>query len=243
MQGEVGDKLPGGSSPEAGPEDGPTPRSKQSFANRAEPLGGQGDVICGSKSDGDKGSSTTEKAKKDAVTHQEKQLGATGPEHSLENEEESLEVLLRPGNDPYEFDLYRYILGIIIFVHSIYIIGIGVAMAIAPNVQTFLYASTPFVLEASVKVREAVLLSKRRYQHYSSRKSAKKDIERSLQRIRRNMSNPLLTQGTAPLQHTIVSYPRYESTTRYHTSPPRETYRDTSSFATFTPQTRQLAHY
>jgi hypothetical protein len=59
-----------------------------------------------------------------------------------------LEVLLW---DPYQIGGYRHLSVILAFLSSIYIIGIGVTMAITPNVRTLVYTSIPLVPEASVK--------------------------------------------------------------------------------------------
>jgi hypothetical protein len=82
--------------------------------------------------------------------------------------------------DPYQVGGYKHLLGIFAFLYSTYIIGIGVTMAITPNVRTLVYTSIPLVPEASVKVVGVIMqvrLDWRRYRRVVVSQAKRRDLE------------------------------------------------------------------
>lgn len=209
-----------------GPEPGPQPKSKESFTDKVGNLGTGDDAI--QVAQGKPGEVRKEE-------HAQPQPRADSPatiirvrgtEVVSESEMARREVLLQPGNDPYEFHMYRYILGVLIIIYSIYIIGIGAAMAIAPNIQTFAYACVPFALEVCMKGWEVFLFSQHVYRGWRNNRAFWRDVEKSAQmRIR----------YSSPRRIVVAQSPQASRSSPRKAAP--------YSLSDFTTQRQQLAHY
>jgi hypothetical protein len=89
-----------------------------------------------------------------------------------------LELLLW---DPYQIGGYRHLSVIFAFLSSIYIIGIGVTMAIAPNVRTMVYTCIPLVPEALIKIEGGVMQVRRTFRKIVRSRTNPGDLEATAQ--------------------------------------------------------------
>lgn len=208
--------------PALGPAPSPVTQNKESITSKTDSLNTKSEIP----------KATIEKVDMELLTDREK---------------ERRNILLQPGNDPYDFDLYRYILAILLIVYSVYIIGIGVTMALAPNIQSFAYASVPFILEASVRMKEIFVFCKRTYRNWRRKRADRKPREESRRQhhLQTHFHRRTHTQENFRTQASVVRGYSYNTrpTETYSPRQQTEVYSPMRNLATTVPQTLQLAHY